>query len=391
MSALGAADPALQRVRARFLAEAYGAPADAARHLELLLEEEAPLLGRADRATIARQLSVELTGLGPIQRLLDDPAVDDVLVNGAGPVWVDRDGRLEPTEVRLDATDVARCIERLLGPLGLRADRSHPVVDARTPDGTRVTIVLPPLAVDGPVLAIRRHRTRPVPLCAFGPPELERLLRHLVAARVNLVVYGATGSGKTTLLDSMLGHLEPGERVITIEDVAELRLPGEHVVRLESRPGGAEGAQRSELRDLVRVALRLRPDRIVVGEVRGGEALDMLWALSTGHDGCCSTCHASDARDALRRLETMAAVGGAGVVPMDGIRAQLHSAVDVLVGVARGHDGARSVVAVDELGPAGELLPLLAADGTTRAPQRTRRASPTAWPTTTSGQSEPQP
>jgi pilus assembly protein CpaF len=373
VSTRGALDPALRRVRTRFLAEADDAPVDPVRHLELLLEEEAPLLARASRAAVARQLSVELTGLGPIQRLLDDPLVDDVLVNGVGPVWVDRGGRLELSEVCLDATDVARCIERLLGPLGLRADRSHPVVDARTPEGTRVSIVLPPLAVDGPVLAIRRHRTRPVPLAAFGPPQVERLLRHLVTARVNLVVYGATGSGKTTLLDSMLGHLEPGERVVTIEDVAELRLPGEHVVRLESRPGGAEGVQRSELRDLVRVALRLRPDRIVVGEVRGAEALDMVWALSTGHDGCCSTCHASDARDALRRLETMAAVGGAGVVPMDAIRAQLHAAVDVLIGVARGHDGARSVVAVDELDPAGALSPLLDADGTTRAPRRDRR------------------
>ena len=215
----------------------------------------------------------------------------------------------------------------------------------RLPDGTRVAVVLPPLAVDGPVLAIRRHRRDVRHLDQFGDAALVAELRRCVDERRNLVVHGATGSGKTSLLNALAGTVAAHERIVTIEDVAELRLPGEHVVRLEARPGTAEGVGRVAIRELVRTALRLRPDRIIVGEVRGAEALDMIWALSTGHTGSFSTCHAAGPADALRRLETMCSLAGEGL-PLEAIRTQVRAAVDVLVGVARGVDGARRVVSV---------------------------------------------
>ena len=248
----------------------------------------------------------------------------------------------------LDRAAIDRAIERLVGPLGLRADRSHPVVDARLADGTRVTAVLPPLAVDGPLVAVRRHRSTVVPLDELAGAGPAAALRARVAERRNVVVYGATGSGKTTLLNALAGLLPADERIVTIEDVAELRLPGDHVVRLEARPGTAEGVGRVAIRDLVRVALRLRPDRIVVGEVRGAEAADMVWAMSTGHRGCMSTVHASTATDALARLEHMAVAAGDGV-PMDAVRSQVRAAVHVLVGMARGRDGRRFVATVHDV------------------------------------------
>lgn len=360
------------RVRSRFVDDRCAG--DAVHRLDDLLAQEAPLLGGEERGRRAHELAVDLVGLGPIQRLLDDPSVSDVLVNGPGRVWVERGGRVEPTTVIVDERTIARTIERLVGPLGLRADRSNPIVDARLADGTRVAVVLPPLAVDGPVLAVRRHRADTLPLDAFASGAVIGLLVSLVQERLNLVVYGPTGSGKTTLLNALVGHIAPHERIITIEDVAELRLPGDHVVRLESRPGGADGVGRTDLRDLVRVAMRLRPDRIVVGEVRGAEALDMIWALSTGHDGSCSTCHASSPADALRRLETMATLGAVSL-PLDAVRSQIHAAVDVLIGVSRGFDGRRVVTAIHELDGNGNLRPLLTAGGVVSPPRTSRRRS----------------
>lgn len=338
------------RVRRRFLDEP--AAGDPHERLVELVHQEAPLLGGAAVAECASRLVAELVGLGPLQHLLDDPEVTDVLAHGSGPVWVERRGRLERSQLRVDAETVVRAVERLVAPLGLRADRAHAVVDARLADGTRVAAVLEPLAVDGPVLAVRRHRRDTIPLERFTDPPGAAVLRGIVDARDNVVVYGPTGSGKTSLVNALAASLPPEERVVTIEDVAELRLPGEHVVRLEARPGTAEGVGRIGMRDLVRAALRLRPDRIVVGEVRGAEAADMVWALSTGHRGSFSTCHAGDAADALARLETMCVLG-LGHVPHSAVREQVRSAVDVLVGVERRVDGTRRVRSVRRVGPTG--------------------------------------
>jgi pilus assembly protein CpaF len=339
-------DAVAAAVRRRFIDD--DAPvSDPIATLEHLVLDEAPLLDPRVAARLARELAVELTGLGSIQELLDDPAVSDVLVNGPGPVWVERRGRLERSGTIVDDAQIRTAIERLVAPLGLRADRAHPVVDARLPDGTRVTVVLDPLAVDGPVLALRRHRAARLPLAEVAGP-CRRLLEDRLAARRNLVVYGATGSGKTTLLNALGAALSPTERVVTIEDVAELCFPGGHVVRLEARPGTADGVGRIGMRDLVRAALRLRPDRLVVGEVRGAEALDMLWALSTGHLGSMSTLHAATATDALARLETMALASADGI-PIEVVRAQIRSSVHVLVGMRREPDGSRRVHAVHDL------------------------------------------
>jgi len=346
--------PELERlVRHRFLDEpGHGDPT--ARLCELLLQES-PLLATDRAEACARRLAGELVGLGPLQQLLDDPEVTDVLANGSGPVWVERLGRLERTEVVVDARAILAAIERLVAPLGLRADRSSPVLDARLADGTRIAAVLEPLAVNGPVLAVRRHRRRALPLSAFADDAAVELLHELVDQRDNLVVFGPTGAGKTSVVNALAGRVPLHERIVTIEDVAELQLPGDHVVRLEARPGTADGVGRTEVRDLVRAALRLRPDRIVVGEVRGAEAADMVWALSTGHRGGFSTCHAGGPTDALARLETMCLMGESGV-PHAAVRAQVRSAVDALIGVARAEHGARRITVVhrvdaDGIGP----------------------------------------
>ncbi len=334
-------------VRTRFRAGS-GPLDDPVAHLTALLLQEAPLLSLDEVQRRARRLAVELVGLGPIQALLDAPDVTDVLVNGPGEVWVERAGRLERSGVVVDRATIERAVERLVGPLGLRADRTHPIVDGRLADGTRVTAVLPPLAVDGPLVAVRRHRAAAVSLEELAGPRHGAALRERLAARRNIVVYGGTGSGKTTLLRALASELSDHERIVTIEDVAELRLPGAGVVRLEARPGTADGVGRVAIRDLVRAALRLRPDRIVVGEVRGAEAADMVWAMSTGHDGSMSTVHASSPADALRRLQSFALSSG-DPVPSEVVRDQVHAAVQVLVGTARGEDGSRRVVAVHDV------------------------------------------
>ncbi len=304
--------------------------------------------------------------LGPLEGLAGDPTLTDLLVNGDGSVWVEGRGGLVDTGRRLGRGEVELLLERIVTPLGLRVDRSSPVVDARLPDGSRVHAVVPPVAVDGPCLAVRRFSVRPLPLSAWCSEPVAGLLAAAVTAGWNLVVSGSTGAGKTTLLNALAGCAPPTDRVVTVEDSAELRLPQPHVVRLESRPANAEGVGEVTLRDLVRSALRLRPDRLVVGEVRGGEALDLLQALNTGHVGCLATVHANGPVDALRRLETLVLLAGIGL-PLGAVRAQLAAAVDAVVHVARDAAGDRRVTAVAEVGDAdaeaGSVPVRLLADG----------------------------
>lgn len=305
-----------------------------------------PLLDDHESSRLVAGVLAEVTGLGPLEPLLADDGVTDILVNGPGAVWVERDGALQPAGIELGSADaIVRLVERVVAPLGLRLDRSAPYVDARLPDGSRLHAVVPPVAVDGPCVAIRRFRARVVALeeMVACPLTRQRLTR-AVERRRTIVVSGGTGAGKTTLLNALASFIPPGERLVTIEDAAELRLPpGRHVVRLEARPGNADGAGEVTVRQLVRNALRLRPDRIVVGEVRGSEAFDMVQALNTGHAGSLTTCHANSPADALARLETMALLAGTGVPP-DAIRRQVRAGVDVVVQMARTPDGRRRVV-----------------------------------------------
>ncbi|MFV0524169.1 MAG: CpaF family protein [Acidimicrobiales bacterium] len=290
-----------------------------------------PLLDTASVAARVLSSTARRGGLGVLSPLLADPAVTEVMVNGPGPVWVDRGGA--PTRVgEITAAELVLVIERIVDPLGLRVDRSRPFVDARLADGSRVNIVVPPLAVDGPVVTIRRFAATTIPLARFGPAA--EPVGDAVAAGSTVLVVGGTGAGKTTLLGSLCSRLAPTERIVTIEDTAELRLPGEHVVRLEARPANSEGVGEVDLRTLVRNALRMRPDRLVVGEVRGPEALDLILALGSGHRGSMATCHASSGRGGLRRLETLALLGGADLAP-SAVHSQLLDAVDLVVTVAR--------------------------------------------------------
>ncbi len=309
----------------------------------------APLLDESGRTSAVEAVVARLRGLGPLDALLDAPEVTDVLVNGDGSVWTERAGVMTREAIDLTADERAAIIERIVHPLGLRADRAHPIVDARLADGSRANAVLPPVSVDGPCLSIRRFGAAVLPLEAFCPSPVAELLHRAVRARCNIVVSGGTGSGKTTLLNALAGHIPAGERLVTIEDAAELRLGRAHVVRLEARPANAEGVGAVAIRDLVRAALRMRPDRIVVGEARGPEALDMLQAMNTGHEGSLSTCHANSPVDALRRLETMVLTAAVDL-PSPVVREQLAAAVDLVVQLERRH-GRRAVVAVDEVAP----------------------------------------
>ncbi len=345
----------------------------------------APLLATDALDVLVDHVLAHVTGLGPLEALLADPAVTEVMVNGPGPVWVERAGVVEATAVSVDGPTVEHLIERVVAPLGLRVDRSSPLVDARLPDGSRVNAVVPPLAVDGPYLTIRRFHMRGLALADLCPPGVAALLRWAVAARFNVVVCGGTGAGKTTLLNALSGSIPHGERVVTVEDAAELRLPLPHVVRLEARPANADGVGAVSIRDLVRNALRMRPDRIVVGEVRGPEALDMLQAMNTGHEGSLSTCHANGLDDALRRLETMVLMSDVAL-PLAAVRDQIVAALDLVVQVARRPGGGRSVVAVGEVvgaEPDGRPAIRLLADagGLCAAPGRlVRNASPSFEP-----------
>ncbi len=313
-----------------------------------LVDEAAPLLDetRADR--VCEVVRARVGGLGALEPLLADPATTDVMVNGGGQVWVDRAGQLRPTDLVLDEATVSHLIERVLAPLGRHVDRANPIVDARLPDGSRVHAVVRPLAVDGPCLTIRRFGTRPVALVEVATPGTAALLDWAVRARANLVVSGGAGAGKTTLLNALAASIPDGERVVTIEDAAELRLPGPHVVRLEARPASTDGVGEVRIRDLVRAALRMRPDRIVVGEVRAGEALDMLQAMNTGHEGSLSTCHANGPAEAVARLETMVLMGDVDL-PHAAVREQVASAVDLVVHIVRQSSGRRRITSVAEL------------------------------------------
>jgi pilus assembly protein CpaF len=319
-----------------------------------LVGSDSAMLEPATRERLCELIRREAVGLGPLEELLADPSIEEVMVNGHERVYVEREGRVEPTEVRFASEQALRdAIERILTPLGRRIDELSPMVDARLEDGSRVHAVIPPLAVDGPSLSIRRFSAvRPTPdeLIRLGTltAELRDELAAAVAARRSILVSGGTGSGKTTLLNALSAFIEPSERVITIEDAAELRLRQPHVVRLESRPANVEGRGRVTIRDLLRGALRMRPDRIVIGEVRGGEALDLLMALNTGHEGALSTVHANSPEDALRRLETLALIAGVGL-PHEAIREQLGRGVDLIIHLARLSDGSRRVVEVSEV------------------------------------------
>ncbi len=319
-----------------------------------LVEEDAALLSPADRDEIAARIVRDTVGLGPLEELLADPEVEEVMVNGPDRVYVERRGRIEPTDVAFSGEEELRnAIERILAPLGRRVDELSPMVDARLADGSRVNVVIPPLAIDGPTLAIRRFGvSRP------GPAELVELetltaaqrdlLESAVGERRSVLVSGGTGSGKTTLLNALSSFVSPEERVITIEDAAELRLQQPHVVRMESRPPSVEGKGEVTIRDLLRNALRMRPDRIVIGEVRGVEALDLLTALNTGHDGALSTVHANSPADALGRLETLALMAGVGL-PHEAIAEQVQRGIDLVVHLERGRDGARRVTEIAEV------------------------------------------
>jgi pilus assembly protein CpaF len=319
-----------------------------------LVAEEAALLGGEDRAAVETRIVRDTVGLGPLEDLLADPAVEEVMVNGPHSVYVERGGQIEATGVRFgDEEELRNAIERILAPLGRRIDELSPMVDARLADGSRVNVVIPPLAIDGPALSIRRFGAeRPGPgalveLGTLSPAQCE-LLRTAVTVRRSVLISGGTGSGKTTLLNALSSFISPGERVVTIEDAAELRLQQPHVVRLESRPASVEGRGEVTVRDLLRNALRMRPDRIVIGEVRGAEALDLLTALNTGHDGALSTVHANSPADALGRLETLALMAGVGL-PHEAIAEQVQRGIDLVVHLERRGDGARRVVEIAEV------------------------------------------
>ncbi|TMM05810.1 MAG: CpaF family protein [Actinobacteria bacterium] len=322
--------------------------------IRALVDREAALLDEAARDHLVELVAERSFGLGPLEPLLRDPEVEEVMVNGPGTVWVERTGRLERSDASFAGEEEVRhAIERILAPLGRRVDEAEPLVDARLPDGSRVNVVIPPLAIDGPVLTIRRFRRRglsPDDLVELGTwtPPLRDVLARAVTGRLNVLVSGGTGSGKTTTLNALSAFIPAGERVVTVEDAAELRLQQPHVVRLEARPPGLEGRGEVTIRRLVRNALRMRPDRIVVGEVRGGEALDMLSAMTTGHDGSLSTVHAGSAEEALRRVETLALMAGVGL-PHAAIREQVADAIDLVVHQARLPDGARRVVGLCEV------------------------------------------
>jgi len=353
-------DPALDaladRLRERLLAEdPGGAGAPALERIAVLVDREAGLLDAGTRAELVGRIARRSFGLGPLDVLLDDPEVDEIMVNGAhGPVWVERRGRLEPAGVAFaDEDELRHAIERILAPVGRRVDEAVPLADARLPDGSRVNVVLPPLAVDGPLLTIRRFRARPLDAdalvaCGTWTPPLREFLAQAVRARLNILVSGGTGSGKTTTLGALSSFVAPGERIATIEDTAELRLQQPHVVRLEARPPNVEGRGEITIRRLLRNALRMRPDRIVVGEIRGGEALEMLAAMTTGHDGSLSTVHAGSPAEALRRVETLALMADVAL-PHAAIREQVADALDLVVHQARMRDGGRRVVAVSEV------------------------------------------
>lgn len=330
--------------------------------VESLLQEENVVVNDAERQNLVRDIQFEMLGLGPLEPLLADPTISDILVNNSQQIYVERGGRIEPTEVTFaDDAHLMKIIDKIVSRVGRRIDESSPMVDARLPDGSRVNAIIPPLAVDGPVLSIRRFAAIPLTmdnLIEFKTvvPDMADLLSALTKAKANILISGGTGSGKTTLLNILSGYIPQNERIITIEDAAELQLQQPHVVRLETRPANIEGRGEVTQRALVKNALRMRPDRIIVGEVREAEALDMLQAMNTGHEGSMSTIHANTPREALTRLENMLGMAGVNSPPKV-MRSQIASAIHVVVQVARLTDGKRKIVSLQEItGMEGEIV-----------------------------------
>ena len=330
--------------------------------VEGLITAEGIPLTRMERDRLIVEIQHETLGLGPLEPLLQDPEISDIMVNGAGMVYIEKHGKLHKTEVTFKDDDhLMTIIERIVSKVGRRVDESTPFVDARLPDGSRVNVIIPPLALDGPVLSIRRFGIDPLRMENLVAnrsltEEMAKVFDAMVRTRLNILVSGGTGAGKTTLLNILSSSVPNDDRIVTIEDSAELILQQEHVVRLETRPPNIEGRGAVTQRDLVRNALRMRPDRIILGEVRGGEALDMLQAMNTGHDGSISTVHANSPRDALSRLETMVLMAGFEL-PAKAIREQVSSALNVVIQVARLSDGARKIVKVTEVtGMEGEVV-----------------------------------
>jgi pilus assembly protein CpaF len=365
-------DPLLERLRGQimerldFLRVGEMSKEDLRRQIrhvvELLIGEMNIEMNESTRALIVESVEDEMLGLGPIQQYLRDPDVSDILVNGAKEVYIERYGKLEKTEtIFRDDQHVLQIIERIVSQIGRHIDESSPMVDARLQDGSRVNAIIPPLAIDGPTLSIRRFGIRTIEmkdLLQFGTltEQMAELLQGIVRARINILISGGTGSGKTTLLNAMSAFIPHDERIITIEDSAELQMLQPHVVRLETRPPNIEGRGTVTQRDLVRNALRMRPDRIILGEVRGDEAMDMMQAMNTGHDGSLTTLHANSTRDALTRLETLVLLAG-HQIPDKAIREHVASALEVLVHVSRLSDGSRRVTNISEIvGMEGEVI-----------------------------------
>jgi Flp pilus assembly CpaF family ATPase len=332
--------------------------------LRAVVDEEQVPLSQGERQRLTREIIDDVLGHGPMQRYLDDPSVTEIMVNRADQIYVERKGQLFLTDTKFTNEDaLRRVIERIVTRIGRRIDESSPLVDARLPDGSRVNAIIPPLAVNGASLTIRKFSREALTvekLIGFGSlsPEMAELLRACVLAKMNIIVSGGTGTGKTTMLNVLSSFIPASDRIVTIEDAVELQLQQDHVVRLESRPANIEGKGEVSIRDLVRNSLRMRPDRIVVGEVRGGESLDMLQAMNTGHDGSISTVHANSPRDAVARLETLVLMAGMDL-PLRAIREQIASAVNLIVHISRLRDGSRRVTHVTEVqGMEGDIVTL---------------------------------
>jgi pilus assembly protein CpaF len=330
--------------------------------VEQLLAEQGTVLNQDERARLASDIQNEVLGLGPLEPLLADPTISDILVNTCNTVYIERRGKLERTDVRFsNNAHLMKIIDKIVSRIGRRVDESSPMVDARLPDGSRVNAIIPPLALDGPILSIRRFPADPLRMedlinLKALTPQMAEIISGLVKAKVNMIISGGTGSGKTTLLNVMSSYIPASERILTIEDAAELQLQQPHVVRMETRPPNIEGKGEVTQRSLVRNSLRMRPDRIIIGEVRGAEALDMLQAMNTGHEGSLTTIHANSSRDALTRLENM--IGMAGMnLPPKAMRQQISSAISVVLQLVRLSDGRRKVSSLQEItGMEGDIV-----------------------------------
>jgi pilus assembly protein CpaF len=336
--------------------------AEVSRMAESVLAQEAMPLSSSEKDRLVNDVQHELFGLGPLEPLLKDPTISDILVNSHRKIYIERRGKLEVTNVTFkDDEHLMRVIERIVSSVGRRIDESSPMVDARLQDGSRVNAIIPPLAIDGPVLSIRRFGSEPLRMNALIEhkaltKDIADMLQMCITARLNVLISGGTGAGKTTLLNALSAYIPEDERIVTIEDSAELQLQQPHVVRLETRPPNIEGRGEVTQRDLVKNALRMRPDRIVIGEVRGGEAIDMLQAMNTGHDGSLTTVHANTPRDALSRLETMIQMTGMRLSDR-AMRQQVASAINLVLQVARLSDGSRRVTSISEItGMEGETI-----------------------------------